>query len=317
MYRTITSLLGLVSLIILPLVAIAQENSGPIAGYCPTLSVSFGRGSSDATTGGQVTQLQRFLADYYDLNPADYVSGYFGRMTQQNVMRFQSERGIAPVSGFVGPLTRAAIASVCSETTNSYSQSTYYSQALYTPTYSQAGYYSQGTYSTNATCTFNGQTVAHGQSVTAYQASSVAAGSSCASQTRTCSNGTLSGSYTFTSCGVQAVSSGYPDNADILVYDGGAISWSGAIMRVLRLEHPLALAGTKLYVDGIERTNVDLVSGGKCSTMAWSVSKNPEYVCVPSVIDLAQGTHTLQVLFGNRAAYPTASYSKTVTVTVQ
>lgn len=55
---------------------------------------------------------------------------------------------------------------------------------------------------TNAPCTFNGQTVAHGASVTAYHAASVPAGQTCQSQTRTCSNGTLSGTYGYTSCTV-------------------------------------------------------------------------------------------------------------------
>ncbi len=52
-------------------------------------------------------------------------------------------------------------------------------------------------------CTFNGNTVLNGASVTAYQASTVPYGSSCVSQPRTCSNGTLSGSYAYSSCTVQ------------------------------------------------------------------------------------------------------------------
>ena len=51
-------------------------------------------------------------------------------------------------------------------------------------------------------CTFNGQTVAHGEGVTAYLAESVAYGGSCSSQTRTCSDGTLSGDYMSLSCEV-------------------------------------------------------------------------------------------------------------------
>lgn len=61
---------------------------------------------------------------------------------------------------------------------------------------------------TNAPCSWNGQTVAHGSSVSAYLASSVASGQSCTSQTRTCSNGTLSGSYAYASCSVQPAPSG-------------------------------------------------------------------------------------------------------------
>lgn len=54
-----------------------------------------------------------------------------------------------------------------------------------------------------ASCTFNGQTVASGASVTAYQSATVPYGSQCASQARTCNDGTLSGSYTNASCSVQ------------------------------------------------------------------------------------------------------------------
>jgi len=58
-----------------------------------------------------------------------------------------------------------------------------------------------------ASCSFNGQTVAHGASVTAYSADSVPNGTSCSNiaQTRTCSNGTLSGSFTHPSCTVQGL----------------------------------------------------------------------------------------------------------------
>ncbi len=53
-------------------------------------------------------------------------------------------------------------------------------------------------------CSFNGQSVLSGNTVTAFQASSVAYGSSCVSQVRTCTNGTLSGSYSNSSCSVAA-----------------------------------------------------------------------------------------------------------------
>lgn len=56
-------------------------------------------------------------------------------------------------------------------------------------------------------CTFNGQTVAHGASVTAYQSSSVGFGGTCVSETRTCNNGTLSGSYAYVSCTVGSAAS--------------------------------------------------------------------------------------------------------------
>ena len=53
-----------------------------------------------------------------------------------------------------------------------------------------------------STCYFNGSVVANGASVTAYQSPSVPYGSSCASQQRTCTNGSLSGSYSYATCSV-------------------------------------------------------------------------------------------------------------------
>jgi len=69
----------------------------------------------------------------------------------------------------------------------------------------------------SASCTFNGQNITNGQSVTAYQAATVPSGSTCASQQRSCSNGTLSGTYTYASCSVQAAQATTP-----LI---GAIRW--------------------------------------------------------------------------------------------
>ncbi len=51
-------------------------------------------------------------------------------------------------------------------------------------------------------CVFNGQQVAHGNSVVAYQDSTVPHGSSCVSQNRVCTNGSLSGAFSKPSCTV-------------------------------------------------------------------------------------------------------------------
>jgi hypothetical protein len=69
---------------------------------------------------------------------------------------------------------------------------------------SLSGSYAYGSCSIGApkACLFNGQTVAHGQTVTAYQTSSVGFGNTCGKESRTCNNGTLTGSYTFASCSV-------------------------------------------------------------------------------------------------------------------
>ncbi|MFA5592237.1 MAG: hypothetical protein WC989_02865 [Micavibrio sp.] len=71
-----------------------------------------------------------------------------------------------------------------------------------------------------ADCTGPWGTVAHGASITAYQAASVPHGSSCASQTRTCTNGTLSGTYTHQACTVD------PPPAGGTVAMGGAICYA-------------------------------------------------------------------------------------------
>lgn len=55
-----------------------------------------------------------------------------------------------------------------------------------------------------ATCTWDGATIASGASVTAYQSSSVVHGQTCTSQQRTCTDGTLSGTYANTTCTVAA-----------------------------------------------------------------------------------------------------------------
>lgn len=71
---------------------------------------------------------------------------------------------------------------------------------------SLSGSYSFGSCSVQspATCSFNGQTIAHGASLTAYQVNSVAYGEECSSETRNCSNGTLGGTYSNSSCSVAA-----------------------------------------------------------------------------------------------------------------
>lgn len=70
-------------------------------------------------------------------------------------------------------------------------------------------------------CLFNGITVAHGASVTAYPSANVAYGQSCTSQTRTCNNGVLSGSYISNSCSVQAPAS--------CTFNGTTIAHEGSV----------------------------------------------------------------------------------------
>jgi|GEM_PF-2280561 len=72
---------------------------------CPQLYSNLTFGMTDAQTGGQVSALQR----YFGLTP----TGYYGALTRQTVSNFQSQRGLYPVTGGVGPLTRAEIVRTC------------------------------------------------------------------------------------------------------------------------------------------------------------------------------------------------------------
>ncbi len=82
-----------------------SQNTRPIPG-CVTLTANLFFGSRDASTGGQVSQLQSYLKTkgYYSYA----VTGYYGSLTSSAVVRFQQAHGIAG-TGYVGPLTRAAI----------------------------------------------------------------------------------------------------------------------------------------------------------------------------------------------------------------
>ncbi len=60
---------------------------------------------------------------------------------------------------------------------------------------------------TQAACQFNGQTVNSGTSVIAFQNSAVPFGQQCLPETRSCTNGQLSGSFTFASCTVGGAAS--------------------------------------------------------------------------------------------------------------
>jgi hypothetical protein len=89
------------------------------------------------------------------------------------------------------------------------------------------------TVGTASSCTFNGQAVANGAKVTAYQAVSVPFGGTCSSQQRTCSNGTLSGTYTFASCSVAAAAvckfngQDVANGASVTAYQTASVAFGG------------------------------------------------------------------------------------------
>lgn len=90
-----------------------------------------------------------------------------------------------------------------------------------------------------ASCTFNGQTIQSGSSVTAYREDNVPPGSQCTSETRTCTNGTLSGSYTKSSCSVGSYGAYCPQLSQNLKYgDRDALTVPSG--QVSELQHFLA-----------------------------------------------------------------------------
>ena len=86
MYKKI-ALIG-IAVLVAPLFSFAQTTS-----YCPTLTRTLEPGSRDATTGGQVSQLQRFLVSE-GLLTGDSISGFFGPLTEGAVKKFQDDKDL-------------------------------------------------------------------------------------------------------------------------------------------------------------------------------------------------------------------------------
>jgi peptidoglycan hydrolase-like protein with peptidoglycan-binding domain len=78
---------------------------------CVNITATLAQGSTDATTGGQVKQLQQFLTQHLNLQD-NIVTGFFGPKTAQHLKEFQAEQGLDR-AGRVGGLTRAALARMC------------------------------------------------------------------------------------------------------------------------------------------------------------------------------------------------------------
>jgi hypothetical protein len=86
----------------------AQTVGSPSA--CFAASNNLRLGNVDYSTNGDVTRLQSFLEGqgYFNRVP----TGYFGTVTLAAVINFQTSHQISG-TGFVGPITRAAISALC------------------------------------------------------------------------------------------------------------------------------------------------------------------------------------------------------------
>ena len=101
-------------------------------------------------------------------------------------------------------------------------------------------------------CTFNGASVPHGETVTAFREASVDAPATCAPETRECTNGVLSGSYTQSNCDVVAAACSSQDltfNYNVRIY-GQGIDEQGNDCIVQQSPNPPGYVGNCRPVDG-------------------------------------------------------------------
>ncbi|MDO8514663.1 MAG: chondroitinase-B domain-containing protein, partial [bacterium] len=147
-----------------------------------------------------------------------------------------------------------------------------------------------------SSCTFNGATVAHGASVPAYQTASVPVGSTCTSQSRVCTNGTLSGTYTFSTCTVGTDTT--PPTVSLGAAPAGTIS--GTVTLSATASDNVAVAGVQFKVDG---ANV----GAEDTT-------GPSYSASWNTTSVANGSHSITAVARDAAGNINTTAPRTVTV---
>jgi len=94
----------------------AQVTTTASVNSCLTLPGNLGYGANDFHSSNSVTALQNFLNAQGYFNSAYLGTGRFGAITLHAVTQFQAANGIR-ATGFVGPLTRAAIMQISCGTT--------------------------------------------------------------------------------------------------------------------------------------------------------------------------------------------------------
>ncbi|MBI3589288.1 MAG: peptidoglycan-binding protein [Candidatus Liptonbacteria bacterium] len=75
-----------------------------------TLTSIFERDLAVGQSGSDVLALQQFLIDQ-NFYPEKLLTGYFGELTRQALIRFQQAQNITPAQGYFGPVTREALQS--------------------------------------------------------------------------------------------------------------------------------------------------------------------------------------------------------------
>lgn len=101
---------------------LAKSSEQPTS--CPNITYNLYLGLNDSATQGQISQLQKYLANDSSVYPEASITGYFGPLTEQAVQRFQSKNSIVSSGspdttgyGVVGRATRGKIREMCGTTT--------------------------------------------------------------------------------------------------------------------------------------------------------------------------------------------------------
>ena len=89
----------------------AAEGGSTTGTSCPTLTADQTVGSR----GAEVTALQTYLIGAGQTIPAG-ATGYFGSQTVAALSAWQAANGVTPAVGYMGPITKAKIASMCGTT---------------------------------------------------------------------------------------------------------------------------------------------------------------------------------------------------------
>lgn len=91
--------------IVAVLVLVAVSATGASAAFTRSLTIG--------STGADVTELQSWLVSKgYLVMPVGVNMGYFGTLTKNAVIQFQTANGITPAAGYFGPISQAKVASM-------------------------------------------------------------------------------------------------------------------------------------------------------------------------------------------------------------
>lgn len=105
----------------------SQSSSQGTGQYCASFNRSMYLGDDDISSGRQVSSLQKYLRDRGFFTYPE-ITGYYGKITEEAVKRFQSAKGIVSSGdanstgfGLVGPRTLSFLNTSCGYSANNYS----------------------------------------------------------------------------------------------------------------------------------------------------------------------------------------------------